>query len=171
MSDFIFELDVLFSISSLTHSSPLLFPSSTLHFSFFLLFFSLSSSTFPPSSSPPPPYTHTLTVNIHHVYSLSAHPTQPSSLISAVSYNNEISIWDMETASRRQMLWASPAPAFGEMTGNVRANLQPLLLILMDVTVPVLWVFVRCQVFYNYGSKITVLLMECGDALNFHAFL
>ena len=57
--------------------------------------------------------------HVHHVYQLSAHPTHPSSLISAVSGNNEVSVWDMETATRRQMLWASPAQPFGEMTDNV----------------------------------------------------
>ena len=57
--------------------------------------------------------------HVHHVYQLSAHPTHPSSLISAVSCNNEVSVWDMETATRRQMLWASPAQPFGEMTDNV----------------------------------------------------
>ena len=77
------------------------------------LFPSLINSTRSPPPPPPP------SVNIHHVYRLSPHPTQPSSLISAVSYNNEISIWDMETATRRQMLWASPAPAFGEITNSV----------------------------------------------------
>ena len=56
---------------------------------------------------------------IHHVYRLSAHPTQPSSLISAVNYNNEVSVWDMETVSRRQMLWASPATPFSPITNNV----------------------------------------------------
>jgi len=56
--------------------------------------------------------------HVHHVYQLSAHPTHPSSLISAVSGNNEVSVWDMETATRRQMLWASPAQPFGEMTDN-----------------------------------------------------
>lgn len=57
--------------------------------------------------------------HIHHVYQLKPHPTQPSSIISAVSGNNEVSIWDMETATRRQMLWAGPAQPFGEMTTNV----------------------------------------------------
>ncbi len=56
---------------------------------------------------------------VHHVYQLSAHPTDPSSLISAVSGNNEVSVWDMETATRRQMLWASPASPFSEMSDNV----------------------------------------------------
>ena len=59
---------------------------------------------------------------VHHTYQLRAHPTQPSSLISAVSGNNEVSVWDMETASRRQMLWASPAPPFSEMADNVRCT-------------------------------------------------
>ena len=66
---------------------------------------------------PPPPTAH-----VHHVYRLCAHPTQQSSLISAVSGNNEVSIWDMETASRRQMLWASPAQPFSEMTDNVSCS-------------------------------------------------
>ena len=56
--------------------------------------------------------------HVHHVYQLKPHPTQPSSIISAVSGNNEVSIWDMETATRRQMLWAGPAQPFGEMTHN-----------------------------------------------------
>jgi WD40 repeat protein len=54
--------------------------------------------------------------HVHAVHHLSPHPTDPPSLISAVSGNNEVSVWDMETATRRQMLWASPAPPFGEMT-------------------------------------------------------
>ena len=60
------------------------------------------------------------TAYIHRVYQLSAHPSQPSSLISAVSGNNEVSVWDMETANRRQMMWASPAQPFTCMTDNVR---------------------------------------------------
>lgn len=61
-----------------------------------------------------PPIAH-----VHAVYQLKPHPTDFPSLISAVSGNNEVSIWDMETATRRQMLWASPAPPFGEMTDKV----------------------------------------------------
>ena len=60
------------------------------------------------------------TAHVHAVYQLSPHPLDPPSLISAVAGNNEVSIWDMETATRRQMLWASPAPPFGEMTDKAR---------------------------------------------------
>ena len=80
------------------------------------------SNLFPPS----PTHTYT-TAHVHHVYRLCAHPTQQSSLISAVSGNNEVSIWDMETASRRQMLWASPAQPFSEMTDNVSCRIFSLI--------------------------------------------
>ena len=61
---------------------------------------------------------------VHQVHRLSAHPTQPSSLISAVSYNNEVSVWDMETATRRQMLWASPATPFSPLTDTVSVGCE-----------------------------------------------
>ena len=55
----------------------------------------------------------------HRVYGLSANPFHHSSVISAVSGNNEVSMWDMETATRRHMLWASPLPPFSKMTDDV----------------------------------------------------
>ena len=55
----------------------------------------------------------------HRVYGLSANPFHHSSVISAVSGNNEVSMWDMETATRRQMLWASSLPPFSKMTDDV----------------------------------------------------
>ena len=63
--------------------------------------------------------------HVHQVYRLAPHPTHPSSLVSAVMGNNEVSVWDMETASRRQMVWASPIPPFGKMTDNVRKKCRP----------------------------------------------
>lgn len=60
-----------------------------------------------------------LVAYVHRINQLTPHPNQPSSLISAASGNNEVSIWDMETAARRQMIWASPAQPFGAMTDNV----------------------------------------------------
>ena len=56
---------------------------------------------------------------VHRIQQLSAHPNQLQTLISAASGNNEISVWDMETATRRQMIWASPVQPFGHMTENV----------------------------------------------------
>ncbi len=56
---------------------------------------------------------------VHRIYQLTPHPSHPSSLISAASGNNEVSVWDMETAARRQMVWASPAQPFGAMTDHV----------------------------------------------------
>lgn len=64
-------------------------------------------------------FTVTFTAYVHRINQLTPHPNQPSSLISAASGNNEVSIWDMETAARRQMVWASPAQPFGAMTDNV----------------------------------------------------
>ena len=55
----------------------------------------------------------------HRVYGLSANPFHHSSVISAVSGNNEVSMWDMETATRRHMLWASSLPPFSKMTDDV----------------------------------------------------
>ena len=65
------------------------------------------------------PFSSLHTVHVHQVYRLAPHPTHPSSLVSAVMGNNEVSVWDMETASRRQIVWASPTPPFGKMTDNV----------------------------------------------------
>lgn len=44
------------------------------------------------------------------VLRLLSHPTQSSCLISAVHYNNEVSVWDWENTSRSLALWASNAP-------------------------------------------------------------
>lgn len=41
---------------------------------------------------------------------VSMHPKEGSWVVSAVSGNNEISMWDMETQSRHMTLWASPKP-------------------------------------------------------------
>ena len=62
----------------------------------------------------------------HRVYELSANPFHHSSVISAVSGNNEVSMWDMETATRRHMLWASPLPPFSKMTDDVRQQIISL---------------------------------------------
>ena len=55
-----------------------------------------------------------LVAYVHRINQLTPHPTQPSSLISAASGNNEVSVWDMETAAR------CPAQLFSPMTDNVR---------------------------------------------------
>ena len=76
----------------------------------FLIFINLKKNFLPsPSSS----------AYVHRIQQLSAHPNQLQTLISAASGNNEISVWDMETATRRQMIWASPVQPFGHMTENV----------------------------------------------------
>nr|XP_045600663.1 phosphoinositide 3-kinase regulatory subunit 4-like isoform X2 [Procambarus clarkii] len=41
---------------------------------------------------------------------VSMHPKEDSWVVSAVSGNNEISMWDMETQSRHMTLWGSPRP-------------------------------------------------------------
>ncbi|XP_023244916.1 phosphoinositide 3-kinase regulatory subunit 4 isoform X2 [Copidosoma floridanum] len=46
------------------------------------------------------------------------HPTEHSWVISAVQGNNEISMWDLETKSRRQVLWASSAPPLSRSQGG-----------------------------------------------------
>ena len=56
---------------------------------------------------------------VHRIQQLSSHPNQLQTVLSAASGNNEISVWDMETSTRRQMLWASPTQPFGHMTENV----------------------------------------------------
>ncbi|XP_064396061.1 phosphoinositide 3-kinase regulatory subunit 4-like [Halichondria panicea] len=93
--------------------------------------------------------------HVHHVYRLSAHPTQPSSLVSAVSGNNEVSVWDMETATRRQMLWASPAQPFGEMTDNPQQHecVRALSTCLID----------NCPVVVTGGTDRTVRLWNLVD--------
>ncbi|XP_019859703.1 PREDICTED: phosphoinositide 3-kinase regulatory subunit 4-like [Amphimedon queenslandica] len=55
---------------------------------------------------------------VHRIQQLSSHPNQLQTVLSAASGNNEISVWDMETSTRRQMLWASPTQPFGPMTEN-----------------------------------------------------
>lgn len=60
---------------------------------------------------------------------LSSHPTQPSCLISAVQYNNEVSIWDWENQSRTMALWASSEPPLS--TTQVDMNDRFLSLILL----------------------------------------
>lgn len=39
-----------------------------------------------------------------------AHPHHESAVLGATNGNNEVSMWDMETASRQRVLWASPVP-------------------------------------------------------------
>jgi len=64
----------------------------------------------------------------HRVYALSANPFHHSSVISAVSGNNEVSMWDVETTTRQQMLWASPLPPFSKMTDDVSVIVYVVLL-------------------------------------------
>ncbi|XP_053378617.1 phosphoinositide 3-kinase regulatory subunit 4-like [Mercenaria mercenaria] len=45
---------------------------------------------------------------------LLAHPKEQSWVISAVQGNNEISMWDIETAARRKALWASSVPTLSK---------------------------------------------------------
>ncbi|KAG8224648.1 hypothetical protein J437_LFUL003082 [Ladona fulva] len=42
------------------------------------------------------------------------HPVEQSCVISAVQGHNEISLWDLETQSRRGVLWASPSPPLSQ---------------------------------------------------------
>ncbi|XP_071440948.1 phosphoinositide 3-kinase regulatory subunit 4 [Hetaerina americana] len=42
------------------------------------------------------------------------HPLEQSWVISAVQGHNEISLWDLETQSRRAVLWASPSPPLSQ---------------------------------------------------------
>lgn len=46
------------------------------------------------------------------------HPTEPSSIISAVQGNNEISMWNLETGFRQMVLWASSAPPLSHSQGG-----------------------------------------------------
>jgi len=57
--------------------------------------------------------------HIHRVHALSANPFHHASVISAISGNNEVSTWNMETTTRQKMLWASPLPPFSKMTDDV----------------------------------------------------
>lgn len=38
------------------------------------------------------------------------HPTEPSWIISAIQDNNEVTVWNLESGSKQQTLWASSAP-------------------------------------------------------------
>ena len=46
---------------------------------------------------------------------LTSHPTQPSCVVSVVTGNNEISVWDLETGTRQMTLWASTVPILSEL--------------------------------------------------------
>ncbi|KAL8601723.1 hypothetical protein ACOMHN_033899 [Nucella lapillus] len=43
------------------------------------------------------------------------HPQKQSWFASAVEWNNEVSMWNVESMMRQEMLWASPYPPFTEM--------------------------------------------------------
>ena len=66
-------------------------------------------------------HVHVSITTEQRVYGLSANPFHHSAVISAVSIsgNNEVSMWDMEMITRRQMLWASSLPPFSKMTDDV----------------------------------------------------
>ena len=116
------------------------------------LFSSFTSPSLPlPSSVPSSPH---VSAHVHHVYQLSAHPTHPSSLISAASGNNEVSVWDMETATRRQMLWASPAQPFGAMTDNVNELLHLVLVLRQCESLHrlLIWKVVMLHIFCHLDS-------------------
>ena len=50
---------------------------------------------------------------------LATHPIEQSWVVSAVQGNNEVNIWDLETGSRRQTLWASNTPPLSQtQVGN-----------------------------------------------------
>jgi len=38
------------------------------------------------------------------------HPSEPSWIISAMQDNNEVTVWNLESGSKQQTLWASSAP-------------------------------------------------------------
>ena len=86
---------------------------------YILIFINFLTFSFLPSSPFPPLPLLFSSAYVHRIQQLSAHPNQLQTLISAASGNNEISVWDMETATRRQMIWASPVQPFGHMTENV----------------------------------------------------
>ena len=56
------------------------------------------------------------------VLRLLCHPTHPSSFISAVQNNNEVSVWDWENQSRSLALWASPMPPLSVTKGSSNHN-------------------------------------------------
>lgn len=56
-----------------------------------------------------------ISAKIHHpsatrIRKVVPHPTESSWLISTSHGNNEVSIWNIETAHRQTALWASSAP-------------------------------------------------------------
>ncbi|XP_076451806.1 phosphoinositide 3-kinase regulatory subunit 4-like [Babylonia areolata] len=46
------------------------------------------------------------------------HPQKQSWFASAVEWNNEVSMWNVESMMRQEMLWASPFPPFTEMENS-----------------------------------------------------
>ena len=72
-------------------------------------------------------------------------------------------MWDMETASRRQIVWASPTPPFGKMTDNVSKSADSYLP--KASTCDSSWVLVIPV--YTFKSKLesTVLVSILMDTL------
>ena len=46
------------------------------------------------------------------VHRIVMHPQKQSWFASAVGWNNEVSMWNVESMMRQEMLWASPKPPF-----------------------------------------------------------
>ncbi|XP_050537002.1 phosphoinositide 3-kinase regulatory subunit 4 [Daktulosphaira vitifoliae] len=46
------------------------------------------------------------------------HPTEPSWIISAMQDNNEVTVWNLESGSKQQTLWASNAPPLSNSQTN-----------------------------------------------------
>ena len=109
------------------------------------------------------PFSPLHSVHVHQVYRLAPHPTHPSSLVSAVMGNNEVSVWDMETASRRQIVWASPTPPFGKMTDNVSKSADSYLP--KASTCDSSWVLVIPVYTFNSKLESTVLVSVLMDTL------
>lgn len=51
---------------------------------------------------------------------------EPSTIVSSVQGNNEVSFWDLETGARQKTLWASSAPPMSQ-TQVTTLILAPLL--------------------------------------------
>ena len=92
--------------------------------------------------------------HIHRVQQLNPHPSQPSSIISAVSGNNEVSVWDMETATRRQMLWASPAQPFTCMTDHVSALMDNKIIVVLNLIFKIF-----CLTYQLFEQKFTLFIV------------
>nr|CAB3264882.1 phosphoinositide 3-kinase regulatory subunit 4 [Phallusia mammillata] len=84
-----------------------------------------------------------------------AHPAEPSCIISVVTGNNEVSVWDIETGTRHLTLWASTAPPLS-LTQKTTDSVNGLQMCMSGD---------RCQL-YTGGTDCKIRLWDLAQAQN-----